>query len=156
MKKLGICITDLGHSQLSFRLIKEINHLMLNRFDVPISVFYENLEKPLGKLLTGYFNLSESWLFNGSLIATSHTTAQKISIMPGPIQKIYYVQNIDFLNNNAVDYIEFYNIFCKSDLEIWCRSEDHKKILENNFNISVKSVINNFRISEMLEHIREI
>jgi hypothetical protein len=153
MKKLGICVTDFGHSQLSYRILKEVNGLMLSRFDTPISIFYENLDRPIGKLLTGYFNMSESWLFNGALVATSHTTANKMMTILGPRQKIYYVQDLDFLNN-VVNSDIFYNLFCNSNMEILCRSQNHKKVIENNFNVKVKGVVENFDIKSLLEFVR--
>ena len=149
MNKLGIAISSLGHSQLSYRIIKEVNDFMLKRYDIPISVFYQNLERPLGKLLTGYFNITESWLFAGTVIATNHSTASKLLTIIGPKRKIYYVQDLDFLNR-TLDYSMFTNIFWNDNLDIICRAESHKKVIENNFNKKVLGVVDKFRLSELL------
>lgn len=154
MIKLGIALDSLGCSQLSYRVIREINNLMLGRFDIPISVFYQDLERPLGKLLTGYFNMSESWLFNGSMIATSQSTANKMMAMLGPRQKIYYVQDLDFLNS-VVDSEIFYNLFGNPDMEILCRSKHHQKVIENNFNVEVRGVVENFMLKDLLNFIED-
>ena len=73
MNKLGFCIGDMGQNQLSYELLC---NLPIENTDC--IVFYEELSQMPARPMCCVMNMSESWSFDGTLVATNLSTANKI------------------------------------------------------------------------------
>lgn len=156
VKKLGICVQNLGPSQKNFYLVKRINQYIndckYSNFD--IIVFYNDVVPIAFKPLCGTMHIAEAFNYqNSTMIATCLETAQKVSKMMGPIRKIFYPYNLEWVrqrNQHPLPYELIREIYGNKSLELYVRSKDHADILKNNFNRQ-SITMGEFEINKFLE-----
>lgn len=152
MKRLGIVVDNLGVSQLSYNIIKNINgYLKDNKNQADPIVFYETLQFPCLTPLFSTMCAVEVWGYDAPLIATSINTAYKILKVPHDNNsKIYlYAWDLEWLRLPRYQSEYYGGIY--SSLPIIARSEEHAAILKNNWNASVVDINENFDFKKMVE-----
>lgn len=145
MNKVGIILEHYGLSELAIRTIKQVNELPYN---IDVVGFYEIMQKPCMIPRFALMQISESFSFDGTLIATNFKSAKQLVTCPGPKKKIYYVWDLE-LYDKVFDFNEAARIF-RSGMRIICRNSIHKGLLDNNFNIDCE-VIDNFNLGMVLK-----
>jgi len=142
-KKLGIFVSDLFASQLSFYSMCLGNKISKQNIDY--AIFFENLSHTPIQHSFSLMNIVYGYSWNGTAIATNLSTAQKLIKCPGPKRKIYYIWDLEWLRYNPKLPYEFLaSIYQHPSLELVVRSYSHKKIIENAWNREVKDVVSDF------------
>ena len=102
-------------------------------------------------------HIAEAWTQEGSMIATSESTAEKLIGFPGADKKYFYVWDLEWLRWEPPR-IRFGNLgyspyapYLNPDLEIICISKYPADIIKNNFNIEVKYIVDDFNIQDIME-----
>ena len=151
MKSFNVLVNNLGSSQLSFFVIKQINELPELRPEIDGIVFCENLSSTCLPTNFSVMNICESWFNSGPVIATSFSTAEKMSRFASG-KKSLYVWDLEWIRNEKnIPYERYKRVYTDESLEIIARSEHHKKAIENAFNIKVNHVIPDFGLTKILE-----
>lgn len=136
MIKLGIIVESFAPSQLGYTFVKQANELLVKRGDIAIYGFFENLTRPLINPNFALMNLTEVYGFDGTIVSTNAYQAYNIQNFVGPTRRILYAYDIDWRRNHGLPAEFFLDVFSKN--EVWTRSEDYKKIIDNNFNLDCK------------------
>ena len=142
MIKLGFAINNLGPSQLSYYLIKELNSLLKKRGDLDIIVFYENIARPYIKPEFALMQMAEAWSYGGTVIATDIAIAEKLLTFPAPTRKAFYIWDLEWLRKPRM-FRELQPTY--GHLELIARSNDHKEAIEGAWNRKVIGVVEDFR-----------
>lgn len=149
MISLNVMIESLETSQLSFYLTMELNK---NKHKINGVVFVENIVPIKLKPEFPVMTVAELWEDQNITITTYSQGASKLLRFPGPTRKIFYLWDLYFLRGHGVRnfYESYANLFAEPSLEIVVKSESHKQIVENNFNIKVK-VVQDCNIDEFID-----
>jgi len=153
LKNFSVLVSNTGSSQLSFFVINELNNLCDYRPDIDPIVFYENAHKNCLPANFATMQMSEAWGQEGPVIATSFSTAHKLTNFPSE-KKFFYVWDLEWIrsaHNNLNQYESYAPIYCNESLELIARSDSHKKAIENAFNRRVKHIVPDFSMSKILE-----
>lgn len=152
MKQLNFLVDDMGASQLSFFLIKELNKLTHERCDVCPIIFYANLTDHCVKPVEfSMMQMVEAFDHAGPTIATSLTTAGCLISMPKPHPKFFYVFDLEWMRLAEMNWVSVCHIMRHSDLILIARSESHKVAIDSCFNVCVPHVIDNWNMEKILE-----
>ena len=149
MIRLNFLVDNLGANQMAFQLIGSINEIVEENWASP-TVFYDQLHRDCRPLHAPAMNLMEAWRQSGVSIATSLTTVQSLLSMPGPRHKMFYVWDMSWMIGlRRAD--TYQDIFQHPNLSLIARCDDHKKILQNNFNVVVPYVFEGFDTTGLRE-----
>ncbi len=148
--KVGVAVTNLGPTQLNYFLIQNTNRLLAERHDVDLIVFYENLHNPCLTMNFGSMQLTEAWGYDGTLIATTLSTASKILQFPGPSRKLFYVWDLEWLRMREKSFSELRSIYANPRLQLIARSDEHARVLEACWNTPILGVVEDFNINNII------
>lgn len=153
--KVGIIVPDLSPSQLTFNLINSFNQFcQKNGRLVDLIVFIKNVTPPcIATQNVTLMNISEIFDYDGTLITTDINSAVQSINLPGPKRKIFYSYDLDWLRRDR-NYQQLQPIYNHPALELWARSEDHKRLIELTFNCKVKNVLEECKIDQIYELLR--
>ena len=151
--KLGFLVKDLWLSQMSYYLTMNVNsYKTIKEIDDAV-VFFEDVSQYSVSPLFSTMNSSEIWGFDGVLISTCLSTTLSSIAAIGPIQKIFYVWDLDWMRNGR-DYE--YNIKAFSpEVKIIARSEDHGVAIKNYCNREPDGYVSNFNLQEFMRVIND-
>lgn len=153
MRKIGILMPNLGISQLSYYIIRNINEYLRQNYKTNFTLFYEDMQPPIANPLCAVMQMAESWCFDSTLIATSHSTAVKMMNLPGPTKKLYYVYDLEWIRpGQGVLYDSFKRPFHHPNVQLLARNADHTAIIENCFNRQVAGQVDDFKIEDILKY----
>lgn len=96
------------------------------------------------------FNISESWGFSGVLVATSLTSAAKLTTYPCSQDKYFYVWNPEWMMGNNRPHSYFKSIYSNPQLKLIARNELYKKAIENCWNHLVTGCLDDFNLDELI------
>lgn len=157
MNKLGLLAQNLGASQMGYYICRNVNNYVDTNPDSDIICYYENYEQECMSPNFPSLHIAEAWTQEGSMIATSESTAEKLIGFPGADKKYFYVWDLEWLRWEPPR-IRFGNLgyspyapYLNPDLEIICRSQYHADIIKNNFNREVKYIVDDFNIQDIME-----
>jgi hypothetical protein len=153
-KQIGFIVEDLTSSQLSFNLIKNLNDF-LEDSDVDCVVFFENAGSPVVNPNFSIMSINEIWNFDGDLVATSMSTALRLSKTFSPNKKFYYVWDLEWLRRHGKTFEYNVQAFRQNNCQLISRSLEHSKAIENYCNKPVKYIVEDFNIKKIMEIINE-
>lgn len=153
--KLGFLVPSLGPSQLSFRVIYQSNKAIRSNKGHDIITFYEVLSQPCFSLGFATMNVIDAWNYHGPLIATTISSAEKIVRFPRPKQRYFYIWDLEWVHIKSRNFLPFCDIYQNPQLSLICRSESHKKIVEQCWNVKVRAVVEDFDIEGFSKIIEE-
>lgn len=148
--QIGAIFDDLYANQSALSYISEMNRCVQNKdSQICPSAFFSDI-RPINFQLPmfGIYNLIEAFSFKGPVFATNLSLAQKLVRFPGPSQKFFYVWDLEWLRR-PFQYEQYVGIYRNPALKLIARSDEHKTLLENNFNRSVFGVIDDFNFEQM-------
>jgi len=148
MKKLGFAVPNLGASHMNYSLIRQINLFMTERFDTDIVLFYETLDLPCLPPACSRMQIHEGYGFDGPIVATSLTTAEKLIRFPSPSQKLFYVWDLEWLRMPQKSFEQLHSIYANPELTLVARGQDHADVLTDVWNRPVAAVIEDFVLSD--------
>lgn len=150
MNKIGVLVNNLGFSQLNYFLIRNVNELMATRYNVEVVVFYDHLQKPCLPMNFASMQTVEAWGYDGTIIATSLASADKLIRFPAAAKKLFYLWDLEWLRIKQKSYLPLREIYCCQELGILARSQSHKEIFENCWNHKVERIVEDFDMKEIL------
>lgn len=152
LKNLSILVPNIGASQSSFYLINELNNLAKIRPELDAIVFYENRHKSCLPTNFSTMEISEAWCNSGPVVASSYSTASKMSSFPSE-RKLFYVWDLEWLRSRDVyqRYEQHKDVYCDESIELIARSDSNKRCIENAFNRPVEHVVDDFNLEKILE-----
>ena len=150
MNKLAFAVTDLSASQLSCMLLRNIANFMTKHYDTDIIVFYENLEIPCMPPACAVMQIHEAFSYDGPLVATSLSTAEKLIRFPGPRQRAFYVWDLEWIRLQHKSYESLRDIYASPELTLFARGHDHAQLIEDVWNRKVAAVVEDFNLHEIL------
>lgn len=149
---LNVLVSDLSASQQNFYLISNVNLMHQQVPGLNIQVFCENILPFCIKPNFSVMNVSEAWGQPGPFVATNFSTAAKILNYPLATKRLFYVWDLEFLRGGAYRMYDLYApTYLNKNLELVCRSEEHRNMVENAFNREVKHIIPNFNMNDFLD-----
>jgi hypothetical protein len=147
-ENINILLQNMGASQLSYFTIKNCNDFALERSEIDIIVFYENLHKNCLSPNFAVMQIAEAWGQKGPMVATSLSTAFKLISFPcGP--KLFYIWDLEWLRGQQ-QYEKYADVYTHPALQLVARSESHKRIIENAFNRKVDHILDDFNLNHLL------
>jgi len=149
--RVNFLVDNIGASHMAFYMIDEA-HKMSEQGKATVSVFYDQLHRPCRRVMLPTMMMIEAWAQPGVSIATSMSTAARLLSFPGPQIKMFYVWDMTW-NSNPKPYGPATQLFRDPSLSIIARCADHARVLENNFNVEVRYVLENFDHELLLEAI---
>lgn len=120
-------------SDLNYEVFKNLNKISKEK-NAGVLI-YEDLSTHLTHADFAIMNISEVNHFYGkTLVATCPKTADLLKKCPVNAKKVYYIWDLSFLsrpfsNSEMAETL--------SELECYCRSEDHKRILKSLFGLDI-------------------
>ena len=153
LNNFSVLVENSGANQLSFCVIAELNKLTQIRPEIDAILFYENQHKNCIPANFSTMQMSEAWGQTGPIIATSFSTANKLTSFPSE-KKFFYVWDLDWIRN-SYRYESLSKVYTDASLNLIARSESHKKAIENAFNRKVSYVVSDFNINEILSILEE-
>lgn len=152
--KLGICIDNLGASQLNYFLVKTGNaYLRENPGDDLIAFCESQTRNPLPANFAG-MPVYEAYGFNGAVVATTLETAKKILGFPCPSKKYLYLWDVGWLRQPG-SYREYADVYRHLDLNIIVRSTDHFRLFEDCWNRTPSSIIEDCDVADLFALVNE-
>lgn len=150
MLKLSFILSDLGHKQSVFYVANEMNKAVLEHKGITPILFYESLAPPVMRFLFPTMNISEVFCYDGIVVATTLSTANRLLNVPGPKRKLFYVWDLEWMGNvmNVELVSSLYNA---PQIDLVARSEDHAKVLERVFNRKPVGVVNDYNLDDFLK-----
>ena len=148
MKKLGFAVSNLGAAHMSYALIRQINLLMAERHDLDVVLFYENLALPCMPVACATMQIHEAYGYDGPVVATNLTTAEKLIRFPSPRAKLFYVWDLEWLRLPQKSFEQLRSIYAHSELTLVARGKDHADIISDVWNRPVTAVIEDFDLSD--------
>lgn len=127
--KGGIWVDNIGKSQKGHYIIKSINEIVKDHFN-DIILFYNEFDNIMAVPKFAILQDSEVWGFDGLVIATSFNTAKKLISCPSPTKKFFYVWDLEWLNIENLNYVDFQNVYQNDSLDLIARSSYHAELLE--------------------------
>lgn len=151
MDKLGFIVPHLGASQLSYSLLRNINQAVANDVSIDYNIFYEDMQKPCINPGFCVLQIHEAYEYKYPLIATSFNTANKLIRFPGTTKKFFYVWDLEWLRPKSIDYNQLAEVYQNSELQLICRSNSHKKAVEDAWNVPVNHIVEQINLKKFME-----
>jgi len=148
---INFLVDHIGASHMAFYMIEQA-HKLSEQGKANVSIFYDQLHRPCRRVMLPTMLMVEAWAQPGVSIATSMSTAARLLSFPGPQHKLFYVWDMSWMNNPK-PYGPATQLFRNPKLSIIARCQAHAMVLENNFNIDVEHVFDNFDHTKLLEAI---
>lgn len=145
--KLGILLDNLGPNQLAFNVIKNGNEVK----DFDFIAFYENFLRPCIPPNFAIMQSFEAWSYDGALVATNLSTAGKLISYPICKHKYFYVWDLEWIRLKEKHYGGLQPIYNHPKLKVIARSQSHKDIIENCWNVKVAGIVDDCNISKIQE-----
>ena len=151
--KLGFIIDSLEPSELNIHLT--LASLEVHNLDIVL--FFEKLGRSATDHLCSHMHIMEAYNFDGPLIATNLHNAYKLIQFPSPKPKFFFLNDMEWIRFPNKQFNTFETIYRNSELNLIARCEDHRKLMENCWNIKIDYVLPNYDFfgSDFLNYIKE-
>ena len=154
MNKIGVVLGDLGPSQLSYYVVKNLNQKCEETAKDDFVAFVENISTHILEPDFGIMNIGEVWSFDGVLIATSVSTALQIIGSVNSAEKYFYVWDLEWMRPSGHDFQYTVKAFNDPKIKLIARSEEHAKAIKNYSNRNVIGIVDDFNIEQLYKVIQ--
>jgi hypothetical protein len=151
MYKIGVMINNLGPNQLAFYFINYANELVNRGNDV--MAFIDTPALPCIPPGFSVMSSHEAWSYPGILIATNLSCLGKLINFPATTRKYFYVWDLEWLRMPVKNYKMLSVAYRHPAVKLIARSEEHRKTIEQCWNVEVPYVINNCNLIDFVEKI---
>lgn len=148
--KLAFGVRDLSHTQLAYYIVRESNKFLSKRSDIDISIFFEEPSCSSIPLLFSSMQFAEGWGYNGTLVSTSFSTAQKALGFPCAKKRYFLVWDFEWITGRPQQFRYFQNVYSNPKHELLARTEEHADILSSLWNVKRPKVVNETNLVEDL------
>jgi len=139
--KIGIGISSLGSSQLSYYAIRSANQLLSKTCEHDIVALYENPSPHVLPMLFASMQFSEAWAFDGVAVSTNLSTAEKLLTFPCLTKRLFYVWDLEWLRLQPKHFQSLRGIYANPDHVLVARSNEHSRIISDVWNVPVNFVV---------------
>lgn len=146
--KLAFGVKDLSHTQLAYYIVRASNKLLAERSDIDISVFFEEPSCSSIPLLFSSMQFAEAWAYDGVLVSTSFSTAQKALGFPCVNKRKFLVWDLEWITKSPGHFRYFQAIYGNPKHELLARTEEHADILAKLWNVKRPKVVNEKNLVE--------
>ena len=150
MKRIGLALDTLEHSELNYYSFKYANHI-INQGLADVVCFYKQNGIPLIKPMFSCMQFAESFSYYGNIIATSFNTAHSLIKNPFVKKKFFFCWDLDWFR-----YPKHYNLYAQvylnEEFHIIARTDYAAKVIENSWNRKVTLVTHDFNLERLLEY----
>jgi hypothetical protein len=146
----GFLVNNLGSNQLAYYLIRNINQYLDRENPTDIIIFYEQLTRPCFIPNCAVMYTQEAWSYDGVVIATNLSTAEKLLRFPSPKKKYFYVWDLEWLRHSG-KFSDYKKLYRNPELKLIARSVQHAHIIEQCWNTSVAAIIENVNIEKLVQ-----
>ncbi len=150
--RLGFIVNHLGNTQMAHFLIHNVNEHLEKHYDTDIIVFFENVVRTHTTPHFAGMNVNEAWDFNGTVVATSLSTAEKLLTFPGKKRRLLYVYDLEWLRPPEREFGWYESIYRNPRIELIARSESHALIIENTWSRRPIGVVEDFNIKKLITY----
>ena len=150
MNKIAIMLDDLGPSQLAHTVICQGNDLCANHQGYDVVALYEDLQRPCIPMNFACMQIAEGWAFDGVVVATSFSTAEKLLSFPSASKKLFMVWDLEWIRLKQKSFRQLLSVYGNEQLTLLARSYDHAKAIADCWNRTVK-VIEDFNLKSIIE-----
>lgn len=149
--KIGFVTLDTQYGQIASLLTHELNSKKFD--DDDIMVFSEEKSFIVQPVQFPVFSVYYTrHLLDGCLVATSLSQAEYIKDIPTLTKKVYYVQDLDWLNH-SLNFEYVHDIY--SNIILFTRSEEHRKEVKR-FCGKDSTVVKNFDLTHMITELKKL
>jgi len=148
--KIGILVTDLVPSQMSYFLTKNINEVCSENISNDFVVFFENLSGKVIEPAFAMMNMTEVWSFEGCLITTNISTTLTAIKSMSPSEKYFYVWDLEWLRDHGKNFEHNITAFVNEEINLVARSESHAEAIKNYCNRDVVGIVEDFNINQFI------
>lgn len=148
---IGVIINLFGPNQQTLEIIDSVNNDKLHK-DLDVAVFFEEKHHGASNLNCAISYINTLWGYPGNVIATTLNSAAKLLSIPIGGQRYYYIYNFEWLNHRPFRYEPLMSVICDPKIELICRTPEHAKIIENNFNRKVKFNLETINFNKLMEN----
>jgi hypothetical protein len=153
--KLGVLLNNLSPGQLAARFLTQANTLVATG-EHDVVAFYEALRRPCVAPNFASMHVVEGYGFDGPMVATTASTAEKLARFPSCPRKVFYVWDLEWLRPHLAagrTYRDWLAVYGNKDLTLLARSEDHAAALRGCWNRDV-TVVPDFDLAGVVEACR--
>lgn len=125
VKKLAVCVRDLGPSQLTFRLIAAANELVGAGEGVDVLALFERPARPCLAMNFAATHLAEGYGYDGVVLATSLSTARAALGFPSASRRLFYLWDLEWLRGGKGTFRRLRAVYGDPRLTLLARSPDH-------------------------------
>lgn len=150
---VGFLTENIGATQSSYYMIGFANKAV--EYGLSPVIFQRTLHQPCQQLLCPCMFMNDAWAYDGVMVATSIGCISQLLQFPSSNKKYYYVWDIGTNNLKGKVFGPLSKIMANPTVELICRCSDHKLMIENNYNVSVKHVVENFQFEELLTIVKQ-
>ncbi len=155
MNKIGVMLGDLGASQLSYNIVTNLNEECA-KSKSDFVAFIENITNHIIPPNFAVMGINEIWSFDGTLIATSASTALHLSKSANPANKFFYVWDLEWMRPHGKDFQYMVTAFNNPQVKLIARSSEHALAIKNYCNRDVSGVVEDFNIQQLYEVINNV
>jgi len=155
--KLGFALSSIGDNEIANNFINQANEFLTQRYDVDIIGFVNNQEKPKRYPTFGIMNINEMYDYDGAVIALDQSTAQKLSICPGPRKRFWYLWNLPWTPAKTVfSFEKTFAWFHQRNMILIAKDDIYKGLLNQTWGTNIQHIVSDFNIHQFLEVIRDV
>jgi len=144
---INFLVPNLKNSQLGLYLLQECNKA---RGVSPI-IFVEGASTFTARPQVPVMNVAEAWHQEGPFVATTPSLTQKMLTFPRATKRIFYVWDLYWIRGNKRMYEPYLYLFSQPELHIVARSESHRDLIEQSFNVEVDAIVENFGLAGFIK-----
>ncbi len=148
--KLAVMLNNLGPSQLAYNLVLQANALVGSRSDLDVVALYESLCRPCISMNFASMQVVEGWGFDGPVVATSFSTAEKLIRFPAASKKLFLVWDLEWLRVKEKSFRQQLAVYGNTELTLLSRSKDHAKAISDCWNRE-SLVVEDFDLARIIE-----
>lgn len=147
--QFGLLVKNLYDSELNWRLLSQVNYLAKTGI-ADIIIFYEDAMPQVIHPMCTIMQIVEAYEYKFPLIATNLSTAQKLLNFPRSPKKIFYSWDLEWMRFKNESFYGFKKIYESSELELVCRTQEHKILIEKLWDKKVSRVSPKALLQEIL------
>ena len=150
MKEIAVIVNNLAVTQNNFYMIKRFNEMVKDP-KKSVSCFMLQPSPPVIKPMFSCRNISFVSNFTGKLIATDFNSLELLLESHTGCDKYLYLWDY----NPLARFDATQKLLKDKRLKIAVRSEGHKAMLENNYNVKVDAIIEDWDINQLEKFLGE-
>lgn len=153
--KFGVAVNNLSFSQLACEIIQTSNCILSAGVEHDMVLLYEQPSRPCMQTLFPTMHLCEAWGFNGTIIATSLSTAAKSLSFPSVSRRVFYVYDLEWVRLKQKGYRPLWEIYANPAHLLVARSEEHADAIASAWNTPVAGICEAFDLNFFINLLKE-